>query len=188
MIVSGLSPGLVYNIWAREFGHSFRLIAPGFLLMSGATVPMARDFEGTGPRWLDQVVFSPGPYPRGAAWDVAIASEDLRLTAFARVIPRPIIARDGACAVSLELASRRADRFVASGSGFVPGEEVTTELTYAGQDVRARRRISMDGRLLPEALSYAAAGADPRARYSVAGRACRITIDYQWGEAGLDRN
>jgi hypothetical protein len=187
LLVWGFRRGIVYNVWARDFGHSFREIASGFRLGRG-TAPVASEFEGGGPRRLDEVVFSPGPYPRGAAWEVAIASDDLTLAAFARVIPRPIIARDGTCTVSLELASRRADRFVASGSGFAPGEGVTTQLTYAGQDVRKRQLVSADGRLLPEALSYAVHGPDPRARYVVAGRTCKVTIDYQWGEAGLARN
>ena len=96
----------------------------------------------------------PGPYPRGAAWEVGLVSDDGTVTSFARVIPRPIAAQDGACAVSLELVSRRGDRFIASGSGFAPGEEVTVESEDSGRIVQKRQRVDGDGRLAPDVVAH----------------------------------
>src|SRR5262249_42006794 len=130
--VSGLPRGVVFGVWTKNFGHSFHEVATGFQ-MDASGVVVSSDLDGTGrPRQLDEIVLDPGPsYPRGAIWEVALASVDLTLTAFATVIPRPITARDGPCTVSLELVTRRGDRFVATGSGFPPDEDVVIELWYA---------------------------------------------------------
>src|SRR5437867_3106433 len=169
--VSGLPPGQVYGVWTNEFGHGFHEQASGFRLdESGTLVSSELDVAGR-PRRLDQMTFEPGPLPRGAGWQVAIVSSDRRVTAFAKAIPRPIAATHGPCTVSLELASRRGDRFIASGSGFMPGEDVTSELTYAGRTGRKTHRVSPEGRFLSDFIVHGGRGGDQRAPYSVACRA-----------------
>ena len=79
------------------------------------TKSFGRDFSEVVPALRDDIELDPGPYPRGAAWWVAIASEDQKTTAFARVVPYPIAARDGACSISLELISLYGNRFIALG-------------------------------------------------------------------------
>jgi hypothetical protein len=177
--------GVVFGVWAKDFGHSFRQVATGFYRdESGVLVSSARDSAGQQTR-LDEMALEPGPYPRGATWEVALASADRTLTAFAKVIPRPIAAQDGRCTVSLELASRRGDRFVASGAGFAPDEEVTAESRYSGRVIQKKLRVSADGRLLPELISHAASETDHTARYLLKGRSCEVTVDYEWGEPAL---
>jgi hypothetical protein len=133
------------------------------------------------------MVLEPGPYPPGAVWEVALASVDLTLTAFATVIPRPITARDGPCTVSLELVSRRGDRFVATGAGFAPDEDVVTALWYAGRMIQRRRRVSAEGQLPPDVISHGAGGTDRSARYAVKGHSCDVAVEYEWGEAALSQ-
>jgi hypothetical protein len=118
---------------------------------------------------------------------VALASVDRTLTAFAKVIPHPIIARDGVCTVSLELASRRGDRFVASGTGFEPGDEVITESRYSGRIIQKRWRISLEGLLPSDVILHAASDADHSARYAVKGRSCNVAVEYDWGKPALSR-
>jgi hypothetical protein len=186
--VSGLPRGVMFGVWAKDFGHSFHTVASGFRMdESGAMV--SSELDGTGqPRRLDEMALDPGPYyPRGAVWEVALASVDLSLTAFAKVIPRPITARDGPCTVSLELVTRRGDRFVASGAGFAPAEDVIIELWYAGRMIRKRQRVSPEGLLPPDVISHGASGTDRSARYAVKGRSCEVTVEYEWGEPALNR-
>ena len=136
-------------------------------------------------RRLDDIVLDPGPYPKGAAWGVALASDDHKVAAFARVIPYPIISRDGACAVSLELISLYGNRFVASGVGFAPGENVEIELRSAGQVTRRKQRVSADGRLPLDVISHGSIGVERVARYAVKALSCEPAVEYVWGDAAL---
>jgi hypothetical protein len=197
---SGLPRGVVFGVWAKDFGHSFHEVAVGFRIdASGALV--SSELDGAGwlwrwwhwivsgqPRRLDEMAFEPGPsYPRGAVWEVALASVDLTLTAFAKVIPRPITARDGPCTVSLELVSRRGDRFVTSGAGFAPGDDVITESRYAGRVIQKQWRISPEGLLPPDVISHGASGTGRSASYAVKGRSCSVAVEYEWGDPALSR-
>jgi hypothetical protein len=178
----------MFGVWAKDFGHAFHAVASGFRMDESGAMESS-ELDGAGRlRRLDEMALDPGQYyPRGAVWEVALASVDLTLTAFATVIPRPITARDGPCTVSLELVSRRGDRFVASGAGFAPAEDVITELWYAGRMIRKRQRVSPEGLLPPDVISHGASGTDRSARYAVKGRSCEVAVEYEWGEPALNR-
>ena len=181
---TGVPRGITYDIWAKDFHQSVREIASGFRI-DGSGVLVSDDMGGRRPQRLDAIAIGPGPYPRGAAWDVALVSIDRTIKAFARVIPHPIVASDGPCTVSLELVSERGDHFLASGAGFVPGEEVRIESWSAGQAFRRRSRITTMGLLLSDVISHAAVGPEWRAGYSVKGRSCEVALEYEWGEPAL---
>jgi hypothetical protein len=185
---SGLPRGVVFSVWAKDFGHSFHEVAAGFW-MDESGVIVSSELIGTSgrPRRLDEMEFEPGPYPRGAVWEVALVSADRTLTAFAKVIPRPIIAQDGPCTVALELVSLRGQRFMASGAGFAPGDDIVTESWYAGQIIQKRRRISAEGLLPPDVISHDSNGTDRSARYAVKSHSCEVAVEYEWGEPALSR-
>ena len=152
----------------------------------GGKLVSIRDGDGR-PRYLDEIVFEPGPYFRGAIWEVALVSQDRTITSFTQVIPRPMVARDGPCVVSLELVSHRGERFLATGGGFVPGDHVVVESRYAGRVNQKRRQVSAEGLLPPDVISHVAPGSDRSARYSVKGRSCEVTLEYEWGKSALRR-
>ena len=89
--------------------------------------------------------------------------------------------------MSLELVSRRGDRFMASGAGFAPGEEVSIESQGSGRIVQKRQRVGGDGRLAPDVISHAPGDSDHRARYAVRSRECAVAVGYEWGESALVR-
>src|SRR5437879_4171850 len=117
-LAAGLPSGVVFNVWTKRFGHAFHEVATGFRAEESGRLVSIEGDGPEGPRYLDEMVFQPEQYPRGAIWEVALASTDLKITAFAKVIPRPMEAHDGSCAVRLELVSHRGERFPPSGSGF----------------------------------------------------------------------
>ncbi len=82
---------------------------------------------------------------------------------------------------------RRGNRFLASGAGFAPGEDVSTELRYSGRVIRKGQRVSAEGRLPPDVISHGASGGDRHARYTVKGRSCEVAVQYEWGEPALTR-
>ena len=184
----GFPRGVKLLLWAKEFDHSIhQLVASIFQVdKSGNVMASNADRDGR-PRPLDQMSFGPGPYPRGALWEVAIISVDRKLQAFAKAIPQPISARDGACEIALQLVSHRGERFLASGGGFFPGDDVITESRYAGRVIEKHVRISSESLLPPQVLLHGAADADRNARYQIRGRSCTVVVDYKWGEPALER-
>ena len=176
---------MTFGVWTKTFGQNFEEVLSGFQVNAGGIL-VSNDELGRSRR-LEDIVLDPGPYPRGAAWGVALASEDHKMAAFARVIPHPIISRDGACAVSLELISLYGNRFVASGVGFGGGEDVEIELRSAGQVTHRKQRVSADGRLPLEVISHGSIGVERVARYAVKALSCKPAVEYEWGEAALKR-
>ena len=184
LVAAGVPRGVLFGVWTKDFGQSFQQVASGFRL--NEDVLEALD-EGGRPKRLEELVLDPGSYPRGAVWEVALVSADQAIMAFAKVVPRPIAAQQGACGLLLELVSRRGDRFLAAAWGFTPGESVVVELQQARGTTEARVRVLPDGRLPLNVISHASAAADPHARYTVKGRACEVAVDYTWGEPALTR-
>jgi hypothetical protein len=174
-------------LWSKEFDHSIHQIASVFQVDKSGNVVSNNPGGARKPRRLDEMTFGPGPYPRGALWEVALVSVDRKLQAFAKTIPYPISARDGSCTVSLTLVSHRGEKFLASGFGFPPGDEVITESRYAGRVIEKRVRPSAEGSLPPQVLLHASVNTDRQAHYSVKGRSCEVAVDYEWGEPALFR-
>ena len=163
--VLGLPGGVAFGVWTKSFGQDF--------------------VEVVSKQRLDEIELDPGPYPRGAAWWVAIASEDHKTAAFARVIPHPIAARDGACSLSVELISLHGNRFIAIASGFPPGQDVDVESRASGTTSRKRQRVDADGTLPLDVLEHGTVAADAVARYSIKASACAPAVEYRWGQSAL---
>lgn len=181
----GVPRGVRFDIWTKDFGQPFKEAFSGFRMdEAGELVSVG----GSGrPRRLEDIALDPGPYPKGAVWMVALASDDHKLSAFAKVIPHPIAARDRACSMSLELISLHGNRFLASGTGFAPGEEVDIELRSAGQATHRKLRVSAEGFLPPDVVSHGGVSADLSASYAVKALSCGTAIEYEWGEPALRR-
>jgi hypothetical protein len=185
LVAAGVPRGVLFGVWTKDFGQSFQQVAAGFRLNEGGVLETVDDAGR--PRRLEDLVLDPGSYPPGAVWEVALVSADQALMAFAKVVPRPIAAQQGACRLLLELVSRRGDRFLAAAQGFTPGESVVVELQQARSTTEKRVRVLPDGRLPLDVISHGTAAADPHARYTVKGRACEVAVDYTWGEPALTR-
>jgi hypothetical protein len=182
----GLPRGVTFGVWTKEFTHAFHEVSVGFRVDDTGRLATTPREDGR-PRYLDEMVFGPGPYFRGAIWEVALASEDRTIATFTRVIPLPLVARAGPCSVSLELVSHRGERFLASGTGFVPGEVAVVESRAAGRVQRKRLRVSGEGLLPPNVISHVSLDSDRTARYSVKGQICEVALEYRWGEAAFVR-
>lgn len=182
----GVPRGVTFGVWTKDFGQPFTQVFSGFRMDEAGGLVSVNDFGK--PRRLEDIAFDPGPYPKGAVWMVALASDDHTLSAFAKIIPHPIAVRDGACAVSLELISLHGNRFVASGEGFVPGEDVDIELRSSGRVTQKKQRISAEGLLPLDVVSHGAISTDFSARYLVKALSCGPVVEYEWGEAALVRH
>jgi hypothetical protein len=184
----GLPRGVVFNIWAKDFGHSFYEVASGFHIDEVGKLVSINRTGPTSPEQSGELIFSPGPYPRGARWEIAVVSANRKIKTFAKVIPHPIIFRDQTCSIELELLTQRGDRFLATGAGFDRGTDVITALSYAGRVIEKSVRTSGDGKVPPQVFFHAAINGDRSARYTVKGRFCEVSVPYEWGEPALRRH
>jgi hypothetical protein len=182
----GVPPGVTFGVWTKDFGQEYKQAFSGVHL-DEAGVLISVDGSGQ-TRRLEDIAIDPGPYPNGAVWIVALASDDYSLSAFAKVIPHPIAGRDGACAVHLELISLHGNRFIAAGEGFTPGEEVDIQLRSSGHETQRKQRISAEGLLPLDIVSHGAVSTDFSARYEVKSPSCKPIVRYEWGEAALVRH
>lgn len=183
-VEAGLPRKVLFRLLTKDFSHGFHTVASGFQVDDSGNLVSTEAGERTR---LDEITLTPGPYPRGAAWEVALVSADRNIRLFAKAIPYPIVAHDGACTVSLELLSQRGDRFLASGSGFIPGDDVITESRYSGRAVQKHKEVS-SAELLPlDTIAHGSRDPGGSAQYTVTGRACNVVVDYEWGEPALIR-
>jgi hypothetical protein len=183
--VEGAPRGVTFGVWTKDFGQQFAETFGGFQMdESGALVSTSDAGERNR---LEDIVLGPGPYPSGAVWMVALASDDHQITAFAKVIPHPIVVKDGTCKLSLELISLHGNRFVAFGEGFEASEDVQIELRAGDRVTRKTQRASADGELPLDVVSHGGIDADQRASYKLKGRSCSAEARYEWGEAALKR-
>lgn len=183
----GFPKGVKLLLWAKEFDHSLHQLASVFQVDNSGNVLEANPRVAKRSRKLEEMIFEPGPYPYGATWELALVSVDRKLQAFASAIPYPILSRDEPCEVALQLVSHRGEKFLASGSGFTPKDEVLTELRYAGYVMAKRVKTSADGSLPAHVLLHGSPGSDRNARYIVKGRSCEVVVKYKWGEPALVR-
>jgi hypothetical protein len=184
----GLPRGVVMAVWTNEFGHGYHQFASGLRVDESGNVSTTHDGSG-GRQKLDEMLLETGRLPRGAGFEVALVGEDRKVVAYARVVPYPIVGRQGPCEVSLELASRRGERFLVSGTGFLPDEQVLTQVTSTGKTIEKTQRTSSDGRLPLDSIvrnvgvrPSVTTDADPAFSYRVRGRSCEVVIEHQWGE------
>lgn len=183
--VEGAPRGVTFGVWTKDFGQQFAEAFGGFQMDDSGALVSTND---TGQHRLEDIVLGPGAYPDGAVWMVAIVSDDHQISAFAKIIPHPIIVQDGACKLSLELISLHGNRFVALGEGFEANADVQIE-TRAGERVtRKVQRTSADGALPLDVVSHGGVDVDQRASYRIKAQACSLEARYEWGEAALKRH
>src|SRR5437773_10559827 len=81
----GLPRGVVFGVFTKPFDHGFHEAGPGFQLDQPGEL-VSRE----GPtRRLDDMTFGSGPYPAGAAWEVALVSADRAGRIVAKAMPDP---------------------------------------------------------------------------------------------------
>src|SRR2546427_12817101 len=88
LAVAGLPTWVVFSVWTKHFGHSFHEeLHSGFRVDETGQLVLVQRGGVDGPRYLDQMVFQPEAYPRGANWQLAGDSGDQTIQACATVIP-----------------------------------------------------------------------------------------------------
>lgn len=178
----GFPQNSLFGLYTKSLSEPFTEILSGLRVDERGKMTLGRP---GGARLLENISLDPGVYSRGAAWNVAIASIDRSISAFTRIIPYPIVAKNGSCSISLERVSARDDRFLVTGSGFVPADTAMSELSYGSRIERKARRITPDGSLIAHVIVHSVIGPGGNSRYMVRTQHCETIVYYRFGEQAL---
>jgi hypothetical protein len=120
-------------------------------------------------------------YQKGLAIEAALVSVNGEVRVFAKVIPFPIEARDGACRIWLELISADGMAFIAQGEGFPAGEDINVISRSDGEQMSHRVKVYPDGTLPPSVLFPATVGQGYKASLGATATTCSPMVDYERG-------
>ncbi len=180
--VSGFPTGKTFKLWVKPFGSSPEslsdVVGEFYVDPSGKLVSQ----EGGD---LGQISLSAPSYAKGEPYEVALISTDQTIKAFAKAIPFPIEVKEGRCRLWLELISPTGEAFALQGEGFEPNEEVTTVSRSNGEVIQGKQKVLPDGRLPANILAPAAVTRRYVASFTVIGKSCKLTVDYEWGPPAL---
>jgi len=122
---------------------------------------------------------------RGEWVEVGFISQDKSVKGFVHFAPFPIEAFDKSCHVWLELIVP-GRVFSVDGEGFVPGESVTTISTSGREKLSGELVVAEDGKLPVSIVIAGNVWKQYDANYTVEGRDCRVSVDYQWGRPSTE--
>jgi hypothetical protein len=169
---SGLQDEKTYELWLRRPGDVLRITTD-----SG-------DFNADAFKRGINVHVS--EYIRGAPLRFVVTSADQAMRAFVEIYPFPIEARDGSCHLWVEIISPQGTVFAIYGDGFGGDEEVTAISRSGGEIIGRAQKVSSDGTLPVNIVTPAVVGKQSgTAAFSVAGKSCAPTVNYEWGPPAL---
>ena len=176
--VTGAPGDRTCRLWTRARGADPVMVRGGYVDQSGAFVN-----GQTG----EETRFVATGLARGELYEVGAITTDGSGRAFARVVPFPLEARgSGACRIWAEMDSPRGDAFIIRGEGFGSREETNATL-QSGDDIHLDNFVITDEgtfqRLIFPAVHFKRA--EGLGGYTVAGKDCRMTLNFSWGPRAL---
>jgi hypothetical protein len=177
---TGLPQGVIFGVWNRMLSKEPVLVLSQIYLDTKGRL-VSKDSPA------EEFQMGIQKYARGEPFEIALISEDEQTRVYGRVVPFPIEATGaGGCRLQVELARDDGKMFFISGSGFVPGEQVTWTSVSAGERIADVTTVKSDGALdrvffLPAVIGKPF-GVD---RYSVQGSRCSVELEYEWGLPAL---
>jgi hypothetical protein len=170
---TGFQPGEILTLWTKEIDGTYgRIPLPISVDQTGLTKGM---YEG---KPID-FNYNLGGMMAGEPISLALASADKRV--YARAVVVPIESKgEGGCSGSVELQSPSGLLFVVRVRGFSPGEnlEVTHEFD---KDKKTDAHHADDKGEAGFPVLYSA-GDHGKAKATVAGKECEVTVDYKVGK------
>jgi hypothetical protein len=177
---TGLPQGVVFDVWSRPLSKQPQLVP-----WKASTDPKGRVVDADDPS--EELPAGIQNFAKGEPFEMALISQDGKTRVFGRVVPFPLEATGaGGCRLAVELARNDGQMFIISGSGFVPGEQVTWTSVSAGERIANVATVKSDGALdrvffLPAVIGQSSGVA----RYSVQGSRCSVAVEYEWGPPAL---
>jgi hypothetical protein len=176
----GLRPGKNYELYTQIKGVTEKpALTERFVPTSQGWVGLARK------KLMDNYELAANGFQKGLGMEIIVAGPGGKETASDKVFPFPIEARDGGCRVWLQLIDRNGKVFEVGGTGFFPGEVLTTLSISGNEKVPGRFPSSSGGEFPAVILMPENSEGVHRARFEVKGQNCAPAVDYTWGEEAL---
>lgn len=173
-----------YNLWLWSLAMLVKKLEP--VPLRGASQPPVDFTVNDSGNWEPRLpTFTIDRYRRGEWFELRLLSTDGLIRAMDRFYPFPIEAEHLGCKVWLALVSDNGEAFAIFGEGFEPGEEVKTTSISNGEVLHGKKVVESDGTLYPSYLFPAARRRNHEASYEIAGRACRVVVEYEWGRPAI---
>jgi hypothetical protein len=188
---SGFPAGKTYSLWMMLSGdHKTRVLLSGYLAnATGALVCPGQSQPGDPPVAgsrcfpLERASLDVDNYHNGEPVDFAVVATDGTVRAYARAYPFPIQAQDGKCTLNVNLENTRFTSFVVHGSGFEPGENVTTSSSFEKDQTAGTQLASVLGEFATEVHADVPGKNSGTATFAATGKSCHPSVTYDWGKA-----
>lgn len=177
MQADGFPQNKTYVIWSRW--------------LNGKMLPLERvrsDHGGNliapGGMPLNKMSFNFRQMYKGEPIEIAIVSSDGMVKAFTGSIPFPLKAEAKAgCSLTMQMLAPVGRRFVIAGNGFQAGEEVATMSRMSDKGQGRKLKASDKGGFIGTIDADEPGKAGGPASFRAAGKACSVTLQYEWGTA-----
>ena len=191
---SGFPAGKTYSLWMMLSGdHKTRFLLSGYLanatgalVCPGQSQPGDPPVKGSHCYPLERALLDVDNYHKGEPVDFAIVSTDGTVRAYARAYPFPIQAQDGNCTLQVELENTKFTSFVIRGTGFEPGENVTTSSSFGGDPTAGTQLASAVGEFAAHVDADLPGKNSGSATFAATGKSCHLAVAYEWGKAAKE--
>jgi len=176
--VTGAPGDRTCRLWTRARGAAPVMVRGGYVDQSGVFV--------NGQTGEETQFVAVGLAP-GERYEIGAVTTDDSGRAFARVVPFVLEARGaGRCRIWAEMDSPRADAFMIRGEGFGSREETNATL-QSGDDIHLDNFVITDEGTFQRLVFPVAYFKRPEGTgaYTVAGKDCKMTLNFSWGPRAL---
>ena len=188
---SGFPAGAPLTLWIRRVDVAPAWVVAGYAIDSSgkavcaeraanaAMASIARDGWCSAP--LDSLSLTLGGAMEGEPFAFALSTADGRHSAYAVVVPRPVIATVAGCGtLDAQLVTQDARTIRVLGTGFTPATGLTTESIRGGDKAAGQVTTDSSGRFVAIVTSNGRGG---DATYTVRNPSCAVTLPYHWGKS-----
>lgn len=186
---SGFPAGVPLTLWMRRVEATPAWIVAGYAFDSSGTLGCADRVanpamaatarDGWCPVPLDSLSLTVGGAMEGEPFAFAVSTADGRQSAYAVVVPRPVVATVPGCGtLDAQLVTKDARTLRVLGTGFSPSTALTTESVRGRDKVPATVTTDSTGRFVAIVTSNGRGG---DATYVARTAGCEVRLDYRWG-------
>ena len=179
IFASGLPTATEYILWFWVIGGRPQSVARAYISSSGQLVnnpPNPQHPSGTTP--IDFAALG----GKGEPKRLALTSKDGQYRAFHEVVPFPIEAHDNSCTLSVVMGAPRYSIVAVQGSGFQPSEELFIETQSENEKGQGKTKVSDQGTFVAVVGPIVKGKASGNTRFTVTGEACKVSVEFPWGQ------
>ena len=190
--VTGFPAGTPLTFWAKRIGRQPQWYVTGYALDAAGAIGCAdraqhaalatTAADGWCPVPLDSLRLTVGDAMQGESFAFAIATPDGRQTAYAVVVPRPVVATVPACGtLEARVADPEAKVVSIVGHGFPASTRFTTASKSGKETVPGAVTADSTGRFVAIVTPGSGRGGD--ATFTASAGACEVSLSYPWGRS-----